>query len=116
MARESLDTAKRHSVAGDPHVAQEFERGRLSTFELDGKQTAGISALFLENALLLGAGEQRGIDHAAQMLVAVERLGEPLRVFALPVHAQRNRWQAAVEHPALVGLQDVAEHSAEAPN
>jgi len=32
--------------------------------------------------------------------------------FALPVHAQRHRGEPAVEHPAFVGLQNVAEHDA----
>ena len=44
--------------------------------------------------------------------MAVQRFGQPLRVLALPVHAQRHGGQAAVQHPAFVGLQDVAEHAA----
>ena len=46
--------------------------------------------------------------------MSVERLRHALRVLALPVHAQRDGGQAAVEHPAFVRLQDVAEHAAPA--
>ena len=61
-----------------------------------------------------GSVEQRRVDDAVQTLVADQRLGDALRVLALPVHAQGDRGQAAVEHPALVGLEDVAEHAAPA--
>ena len=44
----------------------------------------------------------------------MERLGDALGVLALAVHAQRDGGQAAIEHPALVRLQDVAEHAAAA--
>ena len=38
-----------------------------------------------------------------------ELLGDALRVLALPVHAQPDRRQATVQHPAFVGLQNISE-------
>ena len=46
--------------------------------------------------------------------MAVERFGEALRVLALAVHAQADGGQAAIEHPAFIGRQNVAEHVAAA--
>ena len=43
-----------------------------------------------------------------------EGFGDALGVLALAVHAESHGGQAAIEHPALVGLQDVAEHAAAA--
>ena len=46
--------------------------------------------------------------------MAVQSFGQALRVLALAVHAKGNGGQAAIQHPALVRLQDVAEHAAPA--
>ena len=44
----------------------------------------------------------------------MKRSAIALGILALPVHAQGDGGQAAVEHPALVRLQNVAEHPAAA--
>ncbi len=54
------------------------------------KQTARVRALFFKYAFLLGVLEQRWIDDAADLLVAVESFGQPLRVLAGARHTQRD--------------------------
>src|SRR5215471_14543216 len=95
-------------------MAQKLECRRLATFEFDREDASGKGALLAENADLLGVLEQCWIDYVAEALVAMKSLSQALRVFALPVHAQRNRRQPVIEHPALIRLKDVAEHRAPA--
>src|SRR5437588_6986503 len=109
MADEAFHAAERHRVARDLQVAEELESGRFAARKFHREDSAGIRALLLENALLFGVGEERRIVNGSEMLVAVERLGEPLRVLALAVHAQLDGGKAAIEHPAFVRRQDVAE-------
>ena len=45
----------------------------------------------------------------------VERFRQTLGILALAIHAQRDCGEPAIEHPALIRLQDVAEHHAAAP-
>ena len=64
----------------------------------------------ITDAELIGVGEQRRVVHRQHRGVPRQPLGDALGVLALAVHSERDGGQAAVQHPALVGLEDIAEH------
>src|SRR5215831_7509065 len=102
MADQRLHSPERNRVPCDADVPEEIKRRILSALELDAEHPAGVIALLFENALLFGIGEQRRVDDLAQSAMPYQGFCDALRIFALSVHPQRNRGEAAIEKPAFV--------------
>src|SRR5439155_23939294 len=103
MARQRLHSAQRHSVARNPQAAQKGKRRIPPAVEIEREDAARIIALPIANTNLLGVLEKGRVNHALELRTARKPLGDPLRVFALPVQAQPDGLQTWVDHPTLRG-------------
>lgn len=80
--------------------------------EVEGDHGAGVVGLGEADADLFGVIEEGGVEDFADLGTADEGFGDALGVFALAVHAEGDGGEAAVEDPAFIGLEDVAEQAA----
>src|SRR6266851_1314787 len=85
MTSEGLDAPQADGVLSDSQIAEKIERSSLSAFEFERQQRAWIVSLVISNPDLFGVLEQRWIQKP---------------------------FQPRVEHPAFIGLKNVAEHRA----
>src|SRR3954468_14179080 len=114
MASEGFDAAEAHGILGDREPAQEVERGAFAALELEREHRAREIRLRVTDADLLRIGEQRRVVEASDARMPGQRLHDALGILALTRHAELDRRQSAVQKPALVRLQDVAENRAHA--
>src|SRR5260370_38362014 len=102
MLDQALDAAEAVGEREDLDALQEARRLGEPALELDRHHAAMAMHLAARQRVLRVIGEAR-VMHARDLLLAGEMLGDRLGVGAMPLHAQRQRLQAAQREEAVEG-------------
>src|SRR5512137_2677450 len=115
MACQRLHSSQADGVPCDLEPPQELVSGVLASIEFEREEGPREAALRIPDPDLFLVSEERRIPHPLELRMPGQVLRYPLRILALTIQPDRLGRQAAVEHPAFISLQNVAQNRPRAP-